>query len=46
MLMALCCVDVLGGFTITIRTAQRDISMDRPEQMVWRLTEGLATSTP
>jgi hypothetical protein len=34
MLMALCCVDVLGGFTITIRTAQRDISMDRPEQMV------------
>ncbi len=33
-LMALCCVDVLGGFTITIRTAQRDISMDRPEQMV------------
>jgi hypothetical protein len=33
MLMALACVDVLGGFTITIRTAQRDISMDRPEQM-------------
>ena len=33
MLMALCCVDVLGGFTITIRTAQRDISMDRPEHM-------------
>ena len=33
MLMALCCVDVLGGFTITIRTAQRDISVDRPEHM-------------
>jgi len=34
MLTALCCVDVLGGFTITIRSAERDISMDRPEQMV------------
>jgi hypothetical protein len=33
MLMALAFVDVIGGFTITIRTAQRDISMDRPEQM-------------
>jgi hypothetical protein len=33
MLMALSFVDVIGGFTITIRTAQRDISMDRPEQM-------------
>lgn len=34
MLMMLSCVDVLGGFTITIRTAQRDIAVDRPEQMV------------
>jgi hypothetical protein len=34
MLMALSFVDVIGGFTITIRTAQRDISLDRPEQMV------------
>ena len=33
MLMALSFVDVIGGFTITIRTAQRDISMDRPEHM-------------
>ena len=33
MLMALSFVDVIGGFTITIRTAQRDITMDRPEQM-------------
>jgi hypothetical protein len=33
MLMTLCCVDVLGGFTITIRTAQRDIAVDRPEHM-------------
>jgi hypothetical protein len=33
MLMALSFVDVIGGFTITIRTAQRDISLDRPEQM-------------
>jgi hypothetical protein len=34
MLMALSFVDVIGGFTITIQTAQRDISLDRPEQMV------------
>jgi hypothetical protein len=33
MLMSLSFVDVIGGFTITIRTAQRDITMDRPEQM-------------
>jgi hypothetical protein len=33
MLMALSFVDVIGGFTITIRTAQRDISMDRAEHM-------------
>jgi hypothetical protein len=33
MLMTLCCADVLGGFTITIRTAQRDIAVDRPEHM-------------
>jgi hypothetical protein len=33
MLLTLSCVDVLGGFTITIRTAQRDIAVDRPEHM-------------
>ena len=33
-LMALSFVDVIGGFTVTIRTAQRDIALDRPEQMV------------
>jgi hypothetical protein len=33
MLMALSFVDVIGGFTVTIRTAQRDIALDR-EQMV------------
>ena len=33
MLLALSCADVLGGFTVTIRTAQRDISLDRPEHM-------------
>lgn len=33
MLMALSFVDVVGGFTITIRTAQRDIALDRPEHM-------------
>jgi hypothetical protein len=33
MLMALSCVDVIGGFTITIRTAQRDIALERPEHM-------------
>jgi hypothetical protein len=33
MLMALAFVDVIGGFTITIRTAQRDIALDRPEHM-------------
>jgi len=27
---ALSFVDVIGGFTITIRTAQRDIEIDRP----------------
>ena len=29
-LLALSFVDVIGGFTITIRTAQRDIEIDRP----------------
>jgi hypothetical protein len=33
MLLSLSCIDVLGGFTITIRTAQRDIAVDRPEHM-------------
>jgi hypothetical protein len=33
MLMALSFVDVIGGFTITIRTAQRDIALDRTDQM-------------
>jgi hypothetical protein len=33
MLMALSFVDVIGGFTITIRTAQRDIALDRPEHL-------------
>jgi hypothetical protein len=33
MLLGLSCVDVLGGFTVTIRTAQRDIAVDRPEHM-------------
>ena len=28
MLMALSFVDVIGGFTITIRTAQRDIAVE------------------
>ena len=32
-LMALSFVDVIGGFTITIRTAQRDIALDRPEHL-------------
>ena len=32
-LMALSFVDVIGGFTISIRTAQRDIAIERPEQM-------------
>ena len=35
-LMALSCVDVIGGFTITIRTAQRDIAVERPEHMAPR----------
>ncbi|MPZ37737.1 MAG: hypothetical protein GEU95_06685 [Rhizobiales bacterium] len=33
MLIALSFVDVIGGFTVTIRTAQRDIALDR-EHMV------------
>lgn len=33
-LIALSFVDVIGGFTVTIRTAQRDIALDRPEHMV------------
>lgn len=33
MLTALSCVDVIGGFTITIRTAQRDIALDRAEHV-------------
>jgi hypothetical protein len=32
-LIALSFVDVIGGFTVTIRTAQRDIALDRPEHM-------------
>lgn len=32
-LIALSFVDVIGGFTITIRTAQRDISLEHPERM-------------
>ena len=32
-LLTLSCVDVIGGFTITIRTAQRDIALDRPEHL-------------
>jgi hypothetical protein len=33
MLIALSFVDVIGGFTVTIRTAQRDIAFDRPEHL-------------
>ena len=33
MLLSLSCIDVIGGFTITIRTAQRDIALDRAEHM-------------
>lgn len=33
-LIALSFVDVIGGFTVTIRTAQRDIALDRSEHMV------------
>jgi hypothetical protein len=32
-LAALSLVDVIGGFTITIRTAQRDIAPDQPDQI-------------
>jgi hypothetical protein len=32
-LIALSFVDVIGGFTVTIRTAQRDIAFDRPEHL-------------
>lgn len=32
-LIALCFVDVIGGFTISIRTAQRDITMERTESL-------------
>ena len=32
-LIALSFVDVIGGFTISIRTAQRDISLERPESL-------------
>jgi hypothetical protein len=35
-LMALSFVDVIGGFTVTIRTAQRDIALDRSDHMVTR----------
>ena len=38
-LLALSFVDVIGGFTITIRTAQRDIAVDRPEHMAPRTPE-------
>jgi hypothetical protein len=33
MLLALSCVDVFGGFTVTIRIAQRDIALDRAEHL-------------
>jgi hypothetical protein len=33
-LVALSFVDVIGGFTITIRTAQRDISLDQSERVI------------
>jgi hypothetical protein len=33
-LVALSFVDVVGGFTITIRTAQRDIALEPPERTV------------
>jgi hypothetical protein len=33
-LIALSFVDVIGGFTSTIRTAQRDITVERPEHFV------------
>ena len=33
LLIVIAFVDVLGGFTITIRTAQRDISIERAETM-------------
>jgi hypothetical protein len=33
-LVALSFVDVIGGFTITIRTAQRDIALEPPERAV------------
>jgi hypothetical protein len=32
-LVALSFVDVIGGFTITIRTAQRDIAVEPPEHV-------------
>ena len=32
-LVALSLVDVIGGFTITIRTAQRDIEPEQPDQV-------------
>jgi hypothetical protein len=32
-LVALSFVDVIGGFTITIRTAQRDIAVEPPERV-------------
>jgi hypothetical protein len=32
-LVALAFVDVIGGFTITIRTAQRDISLEQPDRI-------------
>jgi hypothetical protein len=33
-LVALSFVDVIGGFTITIRTAQRDISLEQSERVI------------
>jgi hypothetical protein len=32
-MVALAFVDVIGGFTITIRTAQRDISLEQPDRI-------------
>ena len=33
LLLVISFVDVIGGFTITIRTAQRDISVDRVDNI-------------
>jgi hypothetical protein len=33
LLLSLCFVDVIGGFTISIRTAQRDIATETPDRV-------------